>query len=242
MNRPTIEKLFGPTWVDFMSEFAESPEMDKILAELKKQKEAGTTIYPLQQTNIFRCFRETPLDELRVVICGQDVYPRGFATGIGFGVEAEGTPPSLEKIIDAVEKDAYSGLWLDKPSFDKSLVSWCKQGILMFNAGLTLPETTVTDAQGNVKKETGTHIELWAPFANYVVEKLKVVKKNIIYCAWGSVARDTLKGVNIFFDYMPPACNHPSHAARTKTSWQTSHFSTINSIIIANHLGSTIKW
>lgn len=237
MNRKDIETHFGSEWVDFMAPFVESSEMNTILAELRKQTQEGKVIAPAG-LGVFRAFRETPLSQVRVIIVGQDPYSiRGYATGIPFGVDnAElNTPQSLVKIIDAVEVDAYGGLNFNKPDFDRSLVSWCKQGVLMLNAALTVPEGPPVDMAGQ-------HLALWKPFVSYVISKIQVIKRTSIFIAWGSDARDILSNVDTFMNIMPANCVHPSYAARQKAPWECRHFSIINSIIIANKLGDPIKW
>lgn len=235
MNRNQIADFFGHEWVDFMAPFVDSPEMDKILVELSRQrKEEGKSIFPSKGAEVFRCFKETPLSQVRVVLLGQDPYFKaGYANGIAFGMAdtTMRTPPSLEKIINAVEKDAYGGLNFDKPNFDKTLVSWCKQGVLMLNSALTA-----------VENKGGEHLQLWQPFAEYVIKTMQQVKKQIIYLAWGAEARDNMKSVNTFFDYMPPSVNHPSWAAREQVEWDIKHFSLTNAIITANKLGEPIDW
>lgn len=241
LTRSLIEKHFGASWVDFMSEFAESEQMDTILNTLKAQKASGVTILP-DTSIVFRAFRETPLDQVRVVIVGQDPYPRlGYPNGLAFGHGLEAklnnvivpTPlaPSLAKIIDAVEVDCYSGLMLEKASFDTTLESWSKQGVLLLNAALTVVENT-----------PASHAELWRDFTTFVLEKLFRVKRSVIALGWGTNAADALKVVNPFFHFMPTTCEHPSAAAKAGRPWPCKHFSETNAVIIANRLGDTIKW
>lgn len=232
MNRKLIEEHFGPSWVDFMAPFADSEKMDNILKELKAQKTAGKTILPDTKV-VFRAFRETPLDTLRVVIVGQDPYPKnGYASGIAFGYDNDQLPmpPSLVKIKEAVEKDAYGGLQLDPP-FDHTLLRWAHQGVLMFNSALTV-----------VMDEPASHTEIWAPFTQFVMERLQEVTRNVIFLAWGKPAAEALKPVNAFFHFNPAPAPHPSFAARNKEPWACKHFSTVNAIITSNKLGELIKW
>jgi len=237
MNRKQIETHFGATWVDFMAPFVESKEFDNILAALKTIKAGdGTTpvnVFP-EAANVFRAFRETPLDTLRVVIVGQDPYPKaGYSTGLAFGIPKDMTPipPSLVKIIDGVETDCYSGLNFDKANFDVTLESWAKQGVLLLNSALTVKEG-----------EPGTHTELWAPFMKFFFDRLNVICRDIVVCPWGSIANDTCKEVLVFNHFLQPKCDHPSAAARNKEAWKCTHFSAVNAIIVAHRKGDKIVW
>lgn len=232
MNRQQIEKHFGETWVDFMSPFVETAEFDAILGKLKEEKAAGKVVFP-EPALVFRAFRETPLPTLRVIIVGQDPYPKkGYATGLAFGIPQgiNPIPPSLIKIVDAVEVDAYSGMNLEKPSFDVTLESWAKQGVLLLNSALTVCEG-----------EPGTHAELWKPFTKFVMDRVNVVCKDVIVLAWGGNAADLCADVNIFTNYNPPKCEHPSAAAHGKRAWECKHFSTVNAILTMQSK-PRIKW
>jgi uracil-DNA glycosylase len=232
MNRTQIEKHFGESWVDFMSPFVETPEFDAILTKLKEEKAAGKVVFP-EPALVFRAFRETPLPTVKVIIMGQDPYPKaGYSTGLAFGIpkDINPIPPSLLKIVDAVEVDVYSGMNLEKPAFDVTLESWAKQGVLLLNSALTVCE-----------KEPGTHQELWKPFMKFVMDRVNVVCKDVIVLTWGTAAADICTDVNIFTNYNPPKCEHPSAAAHGKRAWPCKHFSTANAILTASKR-EKIKW
>lgn len=238
MNRDLIAKHFGPTWVDFMAPFVDSADFDNILAELKRIKTADpnnpVAVFP-EPANVFRCFRETPLDQMRVIIVGQEPYIKaGYNTGLAFGIpkDAPKLPPSFQKIVDAVEVDCYSGLNLDKANFDVTLESWAKQGVLLLNSALTVEQD-----------KGGSHIELWKPFVKFFFDRLNVVCKDIIICPWGSIAGDLAVDAVMFYQhFLQPKFEHPSAAAQRKEPWKCNHFSAVNAIITAHRKGELIKW
>ena len=231
MNREKIAKIFGDEWVDFMAGFVDTPDFDNILVELKKQKDAGAIIYP-EQPQIFRAFKEVPLSKVRVVLIGQDPYPaEGYPNGLAFAhSETKKVAASMEKIIDAIEKDAYSGLNFDKPNFDTELKSWPAQGILMLNSALTV-----------VAKTPGSHKEIWHPFTSYVIDTLSKITRDLIFLAWGKDASTYIEHINFMRHYSFSA-EHPSFAAREKRDWNCKHFSLVNATITTNKLGERIKW
>lgn len=232
MSPVQIEKLFGPTWVDFMTPFVNSPEFAKILADLKAAKTAGDVIYPAQK-NIFRAFIETPLDHVRVIILGQDPYPgEDLANGLAFAHANNMTKPaSMVKIMAAVEKDGYGGLALTEMiEFKPDLMHWAKQGVLLLNSSLTLKAGT-----------PGSHAEIWKPFTTYVVKTLSEVKKAMIWNCWGKEAQSFMTNVDIFQNFVLHQ-DHPSNAARQNKEWEVVCFSKTNAIIVGNRLGDKIKW
>lgn len=231
MTRKIIEKLLGPEWVDFMAPFMESKEFDSILEQLKALKATGETIFP-PQAQIFRAFMEVPLSKVRIVILGMDPYPNeGYASGLAFGhLNNMKKTPSMEKIIEAVESDCYSGLDFNIKDFDTELLHWCKQGILLLNSSLTVKEDV-----------PGSHAAIWKPFTTYFVETMNAVKKDVIWNAWGKQAQSFMPAVNVFTNYVNFS-EHPSNAAKEKRAWDTKCFSRTNAIITANSLGDKIKW
>lgn len=231
MQRQVAAKHFGEEWVDFMSGFTSTETFSNILATLKKEKGEGTVIFP-EPANVFRAFRETPLSKVRVVILGQDPYPReGYANGLAFAHAPQlKIAASLEKIIDAIEVDCYDGLNFDKPKFDTTLSHWTKQGVLLLNTALTVKQDVI-----------GSHTELWKPFTEYVCATLSKVSKAMIWLAWGNEAQSFIKEINPFENFIFNF-QHPSAAARAKEPWKCNHFSLTNAVITKNNLGDKITW
>lgn len=231
MTRDFIVKSFGEEWVDFMTPFVQSDEFTKILTRLREDKAAGAKIYP-DALSVFRCFRETPLSQVRVIILGQDPYPiEGYANGLAFSHSMEKKiSASLDKIIDAIEVDCYNGLNFSKDKFDTTLDSWVKQGVLLFNVALTVLDST-----------PGHHAELWKPFTEYFVKTMATVKRDIIWMAWGKQAQAFTEKLHFVTNFVLTE-EHPTAAAREKRAWPCIHFSMANAIITGNRLGATIKW
>lgn len=235
MKREQIEKLFGPTWVDFLAPFVQSDKFKAILdalgAKKKEAEEKKVGIFP-DQKNLFRAFKELALPDVRVIILGMDPYPLpGYATGLAFAHPMDKkVAPSLEKIIDAIETDCYDGLQFDKNQFDCTLDHWTKQGILLLNAALTVEE-----------KLPGSHAEIWKPFTTYVIDKLVAVRNDLIFMAWGKDAQTFTANIH-FVKHFVLTDEHPSNAAREKRKWACEHFSTANAMITGNKLGEPIKW
>ena len=114
---------------------------------VKIQEEYQTrTIYP-PADDIFNAFHFTPLEEVKVVILGQDPYHEpGQAHGLCFSVKPQvPIPPSLVNIYKELEDDL--GCYIPNNGY---LEKWARQGVLMLNTVLT-----VRAHQANSHKDLG---------------------------------------------------------------------------------------
>lgn len=102
-----------------------------------ERSEYGPAILP-DPTNVFAALAATPLDQVKVVILGQDPYPtRGHAIGLAFSVPP-GTDPLPGSLINVFKELAAD---LDRPvKSDGSLVPWTRHGVLLLNTILTVRE------------------------------------------------------------------------------------------------------
>jgi uracil-DNA glycosylase len=241
LSKDKIESLVGD-WADLLLPFMSSPKMDEIFARLKEDK-ATYKIIP-DQSVIFRCFKETPLSQVRVVIVGADPYPNAIhAEGLAFSVPAyTQIPASLKQIYSAIEKDAYAGLNLApmEESRTGDLTYLTKQGVLLFNCALTVREKI----PGDDLTGSGSHEAIWGEFARYTIAALQEVKRELIWLLWGKKAQDIASTeINTFTNsHFVFTEEHPSKAGHEKREWKTNHFSRCNAVITANKFGEKIIW
>jgi len=138
-----------------------------------------TRYYPKKQ-NIFRVF-ETPLQDIKVVILGQDPYIHpDEAVGLAFAVcSKKSKPPSLQNIEKEIGHE-----------IDRTLIPWMEQGVFLLNTALTVR-----------KGASGTHTELWRTFTGKVINHIS--KNNpCIWMLWGKHANGFLKDIdNYVFEY-----------------------------------------
>ena len=117
---------------------------------------AQGVIYP-PRDKVFNAIQTTPLDKVKVVIIGQDPYhgPKQ-AQGLSFSVpDLVPAPPSLQNILKELADDIGQ-----KQSHD--LTSWAKQGVLLLNASLTVPE-----------HQANAHANgIWEPFTDAVIHHI----------------------------------------------------------------------
>ncbi len=111
-------------------------EHDLLRAEafVDGERAAGRTVLPASQ-DVLRAFR-TPLDEVRVLILGQDPYPTpGHAIGLAFAVERHVRP--LPRSLVNVYRERQDDLGLP-PAVHGDLGAWTGRGVLLLNRDLTV--------------------------------------------------------------------------------------------------------
>ena len=132
-------------------------------------------LYPPEEF-IFNSLRNTPYENTRVVILGQDPYHgMGQANGLCFSVHA-GTPipPSLRNIF----KELHTDLGIEV-STHGDLTSWAQQGVLLLN-------TTLTVRAGNPASHHGHG---WETFTDEIIKACNAKQSRIVFLLWGANAR-----------------------------------------------------
>ena len=111
--------------------------------------EQGSTIVRPQRHDVFRAFHLTPLEDVRVVILGQDPYPSpDEAHGLAFSVpDPLPAPRSLKTVYRNLENDPR--VHFTRPD-SGDLTPWASNGVLLLNTALTV-------AQG----DPGSHARRW---------------------------------------------------------------------------------
>lgn len=199
-------------------ELLDVPEVDQILAALYGQSHTPG------KDNIFRFARVTPLEKIKVVIVGQDPYPRaGDADGLAFSC-LTGIPPSLTNVF----KCLYASKQIKHMPTDGNLEYWAAQGVLLLNRSLT---TTVG--------KSNTHVDLWYDYTTELVKKISELRP-MIFMLWGNNAKELSEHIN-------PSCTiyewtHPSPLAQSRQSFiKCPHFIDANKLL--KRLGHTpIDW
>ena len=164
------------TWCDVIQSEQKQPYYQEIERILREKREAGKIIYPATE-HIFNAFKLTPLDEVKVVILGQDPYHgAGQAHGLSFSV-LPGTPipPSLANIYKALQQDI-ANFTVPTHGF---LESWAKQGVLLLNSVLTVEA-----------READSHKELgWEIFTDKCIELINQHCQGVVFLLWGKKAQ-----------------------------------------------------
>lgn len=161
-------------WKKLLGDQFQQPYMKELRAFLVKRSKAATVYPPPAQW--FSAFDATPLDQVKVVILGQDPYHGpGQAHGMCFSVlPGVAIPPSLRNIY----KELHSDLGI-APASHGYLQSWANQGVFLLNSVLTVERGQAAAHQGKG----------WEQFTDIVIERLANRRSNIVFLLWGGYAR-----------------------------------------------------
>jgi uracil-DNA glycosylase len=217
MNPTTL--YINSDWRTFLKEELDSDNLQAIISAL--QTEMNTyTIFP-KNNELFNAFNITALENLKVVILGQDPYHgKEQAHGLSFSVpNGVKTPPSLRNIFKELQED------LNIPiSNNGNLSPWGKQGVLLLNATLTVRE-----------KEAGSHQKLgWENFTDRIIDKISENKEGIIFLLWGAFAQKKSILIDVKKHHILTAA-HPSPFSAYRGFFGCKHFSKTNEILIKNN-------
>ena len=211
-------------WFDLLKEEFEKPYF-KSLQEFLKNEYSRYEIYPAEE-KIFNALNHVPLDNIKVVIIGQDPYhePRQ-AQGLSFSVpEDVDIPPSLVNIMKEIESDLNI-----KCIIHGNLERWAKQGVLLLNTVLT-----VRRGQANSHKDKG-----WENLTRKIIEIVGKREKPIVFMLWGSFAQSFAP--LIAKQHLILKAPHPSPLSAYRGFFGCKHFSKCNDFLAKN--GQTpIDW
>ena len=203
------------SWKELLSDEFEKPYFVSLSEYLKREKLSGIKIYP-KGPDIFNAFNMTPVQNVKIVILGQDPYHGpGQAHGLSFSVpEGVALPPSLQNIY----KELYTDLGI-KPANSGSLIKWPQQGVFLPNAVLTVRAG-----------EAASHSKIgWMEFTDAVISKLSKERDGIVFMLWGNFAKGKRELIDTSRHFVLEA-PHPSPLARGGF-FGCRHFSKANDFI-----------
>ena len=218
------------SWLEpLQGEFA-SPYMQALRQFLVAEKQAGKRIFP-KGNEWFRALDLTPLEEVRVVILGQDPYHgEGQAHGLCFSVQpGVRTPPSLVNIYKELETDL--GI---PPARHGFLEHWAKQGVLLLNAVLTVQMGMAASHQGRG----------WEKFTDAVIRLINARAEPVVFMLWGSYAQKKaafVDSVDKGGRHLVLKAAHPSPLSAYSGFFGCGHFSKANAFLKA-HGQKPIDW
>ena len=177
--------------------------------------------------DIFNAFHLTPLNEVKVVIIGQDPYHNvGQAHGLCFSVKPDvDIPPSLVNIYKELQDDL--GCYIPNNGY---LVKWAKQGVLMLNTVLT-----VRAHEANSHRGRG-----WEEFTDAAIKALNKQDRPIVFILWGSPAQSKAKMLDNPKHLILKA-PHPSPLSAYRGFFGSKPFSKTNHFLEQNGI-APIDW
>jgi len=168
------------SWIPLLHSLAYKEPLVSFLSSL------STMSYQPEYEKIFRVF-EMPVKDIKVVILGQDPYPRpGDAIGYAFAInEGRKLPVSLRNIVKEIEATDPFNI---NNEGDINLINWVDQGVFLLNTALTV-ET------GNA----GSHLKYWTDFTKMVVSYISE-ENPCTWLLWGKKAQGHISNIKNPFE------------------------------------------
>ncbi|MXZ56344.1 MAG: uracil-DNA glycosylase [Gammaproteobacteria bacterium] len=222
-----------PSWKSVLTEDLQAPYMARLRTFLQSELRAGKRIYP-PMGEIFSALDYCPLDQVRVVIIGQDPYHgESQAHGLSFSVKpGVRPPPSLRNIFQEIQDDMHASSTSNQefPMNRGCLTSWAAQGVLLLNSVLTV-----------VAGRSGSHQGYgWEQFTDQIVKVVNEQREHVVFLLWGSPAQRKGEIVDRNRHYVLSA-PHPSPLSADRGFFGCRHFSKTNSYL-QSHGYEPIDW
>lgn len=169
-----LTELVHPTWAEALQPV--SAEVTRLGDFLRAEVASGRGYLPAGE-HVLRAFSR-PLDEVKVLIVGQDPYPTpGHAVGLSFSVapDVRPVPRSLQNIYAEMGTD----LGLPPPS-NGDLSPWADQGVLLLNRVLTVRPGAAGSHRGKG----------WETVTAQAIQALVERGGPLVAILWGRDARD----------------------------------------------------
>ncbi|WP_268036619.1 uracil-DNA glycosylase [Algoriphagus sp. PAP.12] len=162
------------SWKEILGTTFDQPYFQNLVAFVKDEYSKGKVFPPGK--DIFNAFDYCPVDQVKVVILGQDPYHGdGQAHGLSFSVKpGVPFPPSLMNIFKEIKAD----LGKDMPP-NGDLSRWAKQGVFLLNATLT-----VRAHQAGSHQKKG-----WEEFTDSVIRSISQEREDVVFLLWGAYAQ-----------------------------------------------------
>lgn len=204
--------LIDPGWADALA-----PVGDDIAAlgeRLRAEVAAGRSYLPAGD-RVLRAFAR-PLDEVKVLIVGQDPYPTpGHPIGLSFAVDAHVRP--LPRSLGNIYRELHDDLGID-PAPHGDLSAWSDQGVLLLNRVLTV-------APGAPASHRGWG---WEKVTEHAIRALVDRDRPLVAILWG---RDAA-GLRPLLGETPViASAHPSPLSASRGFFGSKPFSRANGLL-----------
>lgn len=205
-----------PSWQPYLKAEFEQPYFQQ-LSQFLKSAYQTQTVYP-PRPQVFAAFDLCPLDQVKVVIIGQDPYHGpNQANGLCFSVRDQiPIPPSLQNIFKEINQD----LGVPLPTTG-NLERWAKQGVLLLNNTLTVQAHQAGSHRGRG----------WEEFTQHMISLLNQQRTGLVYLLWGRDARNKKDLIDDENNLILEAA-HPSPLSAHNGFFGCRHFSQTNNYLL----------
>jgi uracil-DNA glycosylase len=137
-------------------------------------------VYPAEE-EVFRAYLETPFEEVKVIILGQDPYPDENAEGLSFSCKKQ-MSQTLRVMHQELLNEYGFGTFRNLPT-NPSLDYWAKQGVFLLNSALT-----VDTGHSNSHENFGWECVILPTIAELIKDQSPKV-----FMLWGANAKKLFK-------------------------------------------------
>lgn len=213
-------------WAPYLRDEFDCPYMHE-LREFLVTEEANGQLLPKPEC-IFEALEETTLDEVKVVIVGQDPYADpGQAHGLCFSSMGDNRPSSLANVFGEVERNMGKRVARGR----NCLTPWARQGVLLLNRALTVR-----------KYCAGKHLDKgWMCFTDRIIETVNTHREHVVFMLWGDRAKEVRSKIAACHEVL--CWQHPRRTTKgqPKGLSGSKHFSQANRYLEA-HKAEPIDW
>lgn len=206
----TIYENMKPSgWANLLRSFMLSGDFTLILQQLYELTVDKKRFTPTIK-EMFRAFIECPYKDLHTVFVNREPFMAiNTANGIAFDSSVSGREhPYTGLIFDAIQRTVYPGEVYNR---DLNLSRWANQGILLYNATLTV----------QIDKPY-THNKIWEPFTAFLLDTLSIHNAGLHFVFVGADVKHLGNMINSRAHYKY-AIPHPSTAAQSKGIWDSQN-------------------
>lgn len=232
-----------PSWNEYINNEIVQENLIKIneyLSYCLKTTNGKIKIYPYPDL-VFNSLNITPLENIKVVILGQDPYYNSFeindqiipqGMGLSFSVPIGiDIPPSLVNIIKNLIKFGH----LQKYPNHGNLSFWAYQGCLLLNTTLTVQE-----------KCPNGHEKKWTDITDELIKHISANTEHVVFVLWGAPSLRKLNLINtdkhkVIISSHPSPLSYRSKLRQYGSFEETNHFGEINKYLI-EHDKEPIIW
>lgn len=213
MSARPLAELVHPSWASALAPVAQT--LTELGAYLRAENAAGRGYLPAGPM-VLRAF-ERPLDEVRVLIVGQDPYPTpGHAVGLSFSVAPDVRP--IPRSLTNIYQELGADLGVAQPS-SGDLTPWAERGVLLLNRVLTVQPGKPASHRGRG----------WEAVTDAAITALVARGGPLVAILWGRDARNLRPGLPGI-----PAIEsaHPSPLSARSGFFGSRPFSRANALLV----------
>lgn len=214
--------LIHESWAEALEPVA--PDIARMGEFLRSEVAAGQQYLP-SGDRVLRAFA-APLDDVRVLIVGQDPYPTpGHPIGLSFAVEEHVRP--LPRSLQNIYRELRDDLGIEPPVHG-DLGDWSRNGVMLLNRVLTVRPGAPASHRGKG----------WERVTDHAIRVLVARKTPLVAILWG---RDAQSLKPMLGDTPVVESVHPSPLSASRGFFGSRPFSRANALL-EQRGGQPVDW